>query len=235
MRRHQPAGRVTNGHRFTGRRATPRLAPEVIQRTVGAHDLRPSSLDDITLQGRMDHQSRWPIRKQRAERDMQLVKHQTVAVRSPIRRGQPTRHPHIVLTAVRVHTLIVLATMPVHVVLGAVRIAMLRFHDRAADCRQRSPSVGQLAPGIVERCGYGARLEQMQPRPRRRDLLPDAVGEGRQPRTERPGDNQDIGICRARRGRPPPLPQFPFHSQPDASTTRHFDQQHVRAGRSNAQ
>ncbi|MDQ2881996.1 MAG: hypothetical protein M3Y48_12425 [Actinomycetota bacterium] len=75
----------------------------------------------------------------------------------------------------------------------------------------------------------------MQARPRRGDLLPDPVGKGRQPRAERPGDNQNIGICRARRGRPPPLPQFPFHRQPDASTTRHFDQQHVRAGRSNAQ
>lgn len=122
---------------------------------------------------------------------------------------------------------------PVHVVMICGRMALpaaVRGIRILAAGRWNWLSAGdQPAAGIVERVGHGVWLEQVQVRPRPGDLLPDPVNAQSQPLIERSGDHQDIGICRAGCGRPPPLSQFPFHNEPDAGTTRHFDQEHVRA------
>jgi hypothetical protein len=135
----------------------------------------------------------------------------------------------------RVMGLRCLALVSIDPVPTTVPTAVLGIRSWAADRRHGLPTVGQPTASTAERGGHGVRLEQVQPRPGAGDLLPDPVGEGLQSGTERSGDDENIGIGWAGRGRPPPLPQLPFHGEPDAGAARHFDQQHVRAVRGDPQ
>lgn len=127
----QPSCSVALWNRFACGGAQERFAPKgQLWRWRSHQPLNGGLLNDVALQGKPEHQSRGPVGERRAQRHIQTVQAQPVAVIGPIRHGQSVHDTHVVS---RVAVMPAMHVMPTLHVMAAV-LAMRCMTVMAAVC-----------------------------------------------------------------------------------------------------